>query len=408
MKKRLNKSLVILLAFLIIFTGQSPVFAQQTLESEANVKSLLVANADTGEVYYAKDTDTSYGVASMSKMMTYLVIKDELEEGLYKEDDLVKVTDAASKYAQPGYSKMDLVTGEIISIKNLLTGLMVVSANDAAAALAIKSSGTEDAFAKKMNEKAVEIGLENSIFVNASGLTISGDGEDVVDRYNQMSANDIYKLAKEIYNKYPETAEYSKQKQLIMTERNFIGEPSHNLFEVIPVLSGIKTGFTDVAGYNFTGYVDMKKLDPDKDFDIITVVIGASTPKVRREATQELIKYVNNNYSYRDLINYEKQLPIVYFNSSRTARKSIPLYLEKPFYGIYENSKTVQMDYEVYQDKTAPFEDGEVMGKVTIKSDGKIIGEVNLINKGFKAKLDTASLIIRKVKAIIKDLVLLF
>ena len=201
MKRKVS---IVLLALIMVFTSFSFSHAQG-ISNEENISSFLVANAGTGEIYYSKDEDKVYGVASMSKLMTYLIVREELDEGLYKNTDKVEITQEAARLAIPGYSRMDLVVGEQVSIQDLLDGLIVVSGNDAAVALAINSSGSDSAFAEKMNLKAKELGLTNSQFVNSSGLTeyVDENGKDVV-KYNTMSANDLFLLAKEIINKYPE------------------------------------------------------------------------------------------------------------------------------------------------------------------------------------------------------------
>lgn len=405
MKRKVS---IVLLALIMVFTSFSFSHAQG-ISNEENISSFLVANAGTGEIYYSKDEDKVYGVASMSKLMTYLIVREELDEGLYKNTDKVEITQEAARLAIPGYSRMDLVVGEQVSIQDLLDGLIVVSGNDAAVALAINSSGSDSAFAEKMNLKAKELGLTNSQFVNSSGLTeyVDENGKDVV-KYNTMSANDLFLLAKEIINKYPEISKYSEIEQLIQPQRNFIGEHTHSLFKNIPSLRGLKSGFTEEAGYNFTGYVDMSAQIPGQNFKLITIVIGANTVKIRRDATQELITYVSDRYEFKDMAGFDKQLPVTDFISTHTRNKNIPLYVEKPLEGVFAKNLTPSLSYVLDEEAKAPFEDGQVLGELTVKVEGKEIGKVNLINKGYKPRLSFSALIFEYLKDFVKSLMLIF
>lgn len=405
MKKKVS---IILLALIFVFTSFVPAFAQ-VLTNEEQIASFLVANAKTGEIYYSKNEDQVFGVASMSKLMTYLIIKDELAKGLYKESDIVEITEESARLSVPGNSRMDLEVGEMLTVKDLLDGLIVVSGNDASVALAIKSAGSDKAFAEKMNQRAKELGLNDSTFVNASGLTeyVEKDGEEVQE-YNKMSANDLFKLSMEIINTYPEISEYSKMEQLIMPERNFVGDHTHTLFKSIPSLRGLKSGFTDEAGYNFTGYVDMDAQIPGQKYKLVTIVIGADTVGSRRDATQELITYVSDRYDYKDAVGYEKQIPVTDFVSNHTKTKTFPLYAEKPLDGLYPKGSTPSLSYVLDEDAKAPFEDGKVLGELTVKVGDKEVGKVNLINKGYKPRLSFINMVYESLKDFVKSLMLLF
>ena len=432
MIKRIKKALMLTIAIFLAINSINFSYAvgeDELHELESQVGTMIAVNPDTNEIYYAKNEDFIVPIASMSKLMTYLVIKDELTAGKFKITDKVKITKESAKYAAPGNAKMDLKEGELISIENLLNGMMVVSANDAAAALAIKSAGTEAAFAKKMNDKAAEIGLTNYLFVNASGLTDEHDKVTVVEReekaangkkekkklevkskelaFNKMSALSLMNLAKHIVVKYPEIEKYSKLEQLVMPDRNFIGDHTHGMYKSVPGLIGLKTGYTDEAKFNFTGYVDMEGYQPGQKFRLITVVTGAQTAKLRSKATKALIKYVNDNYKYADISGFESKRPITYYQSGKTIDTRFPLYLEKGIVGVYPKDAEVDIDYTVEKGKQPPFKDGQVLGQATIKYKGKKIGNINLINKGNKDEMDFLTRTLESVKDFIKKLMLI-
>lgn len=412
MKKKLKSLTASLLVIVLLFTFSPQVIATGEVnikDIETRVQALLVANPETGEIYYSKFPTKILGIASMTKMLTYLVIKDEIAQGLYKLTDTVKITEEAAKYAAPGNSKMDLIVGEVITIEDLLKGLMIVSGNDAATALALKSSKTIKDFVVKMNAKAKEIGLTDYHFINPTGLSeYKKVGNKKVADYNKLPAVGLLKLAAHIVSKYPEVEEYGKLPNLSMPERNFVGEHTTSLFKSLPGLRGLKTGFTDEAKWNFTGYVDLDEFHPGQKFKLVTVVTGAETPKVRDEATRALVQYVDNNYQYKDILGYDKQYPVVDFEARDTIDGTFPLYLDRPIEGIFAKRVNPEISYTLFEDKKAPFEDGEILGEVIIKYEGKELDKVNLINKGYKPKLNAINRTIEFLKDIIRKLMLVF
>lgn len=437
MVKKLNSLLAILLAFFLVMTGvnNSHAVGEEVFDDfDGVIGTMIVANAETGEVYYEKNSDDLVGIASMSKLMTYLIVKDEISEGKYKLTDPVTITFDSAKHAVPGNAKMDLTVGEVISVEDLLKGLMIVSGNDAAAALAINSAGSEDEFAKKMNAKAEELGLQSYEFVNASGLTdeivkkadgtiIEKANDEEVDtardaaaqstdtiisqKYNKMSARSLMMLTKQIVTKYPEVLEYHNMEQLVMPERDFVGNQTHNMYKSIPGLMGLKTGFTEEAKFNFTGYVDMNGHEKGQKFKLITVVTGADNYGIREKCTKELINYVSKNYFYGDVTGYYDKNPVTYYQSGQTKQTRFPLFLEKPIEGIFPRGAKVEMNYEIEKGIKAPYNEGQVLGKATFWYDGKELGKVNLINKSQLEKMNFGQTFIESAKDFVKKLMLI-
>ncbi|MDO5026830.1 MAG: D-alanyl-D-alanine carboxypeptidase family protein [Tissierellia bacterium] len=411
MKKK-SRILSFILAFLILLSSPNLVFSKvndELLELEDYSQALLVANPETDEIYYSKNADKVLGIASMTKMMTYILVKEDLAQGKYKLQDLVKVDAEVAEYAEPGNSRMELAEGEKISVENLLAGLMVVSGNDAAVALAKKSAKTIKAFTERMNAKAKELGLNDAYFINPTGLSedVTKSGKKLTD-FNRMSAMSLYKLAKYLVNNFPEVADYSKLENLSMPKRNFLGDHTHDMYQSIPGLLGLKTGFTLEAMYNFTGYVDMNQFDKGQDYKLITVVTGADTAYVREKATRALIQQVNDNYEYRDLLNYDLQFPVVDFEARDTKEGTFPLYLEKPVRGVYPKGAKPEISYEIFEDKKAPFEDGEALGQVTVSYEGRQLDKINLVNKGYKPRLNFFSRLLASFKDLVRKLMLIF
>lgn len=408
-KKRIL-SIVLVLIIVLTSGGISQAKASEEIaEIEGQTQALLVANPDTNQIFYSKNPKKVLGIASMTKMMTYLLVKDDLSQGKYKAEDLVKIDEETAEFAAPGNSRMELKVGEQVSVEDLLKGLMVVSGNDAATALAKKSAKTVKEFSERMNAKAKELGLEDAHFINPTGLseekTINNKKE--VD-YNKMSAISLLKLAQHIVVKYPEVADYGKLENLSMPDRNYVGDHTHNMYQSIPGLLGLKSGYTLEAMYNFTGYVDMNQFHKGQKFKLITVVTGAETEQIREKATRALIQYVDDNYEYKDILDYDLQFPVVDYEARDTKAGTFPLYLEKPVEGLFPKGAEPEITYEIFENKKAPYEDGEALGEVTVKYENIELGKINLINKGYKAKLNFFSRFLGSFKDLVRKLMLIF
>ena len=184
--------LSLILIFSICFVGTAKSYAIFGIENKTTAS--LIGDAKSGALFVVENVDEALPVASISKLMTFYLVKEKIAEGKLKLEDKVKISTTAS--AEEG-SSLNLKAGEEITIKDLLDGLMIVSGNDSAVALSEAVGETESKFVTMMNEKAKELGLENSTFTNASGLTKNGQD-------NKMSTRDNYTLAKTIIEKYPE------------------------------------------------------------------------------------------------------------------------------------------------------------------------------------------------------------
>lgn len=330
----------------MVFTNlNSQIFAQEEGEIEDSIV-YLVGSLEEEQVFL-----DSYGinepraVASMSKLMTYYLVMESIEASKYGLDTIVTVQREVHPYTAPGNSRMDLVVGEKISVKDLLDGLMIVSANDRAVCLSIFDSGSEEAFVKKMNDKAKELNLTNSTFVNSHGL------EDKEGKSNSMSPVDLYKLTFKICKDYPEVLKYSRVDELVQANRDFKKPATALEFSLIPGFLGLKTGYTDSAGRCFTGVFDLSEFDSSKDFSIITIVMNASSEKSRLDATRELVKRTSENFHRQVVLDTQKPVDIIYDYSMEEVeielfpKEDVSMILKD---GIYAN---IKLDYDLPDDK---------------------------------------------------------
>ncbi len=395
MKKRF---LSLILTFVLIITFV-PFSYAANFTYEKQIKSMLIVDVNSDKILYKKNIDKAVPIASMSKIMSLLVLKDAIKDGKIKMTDIVTITENSAKYNMPGYSSFDLVKGEKVSVENLLKASMIVSGNDATAALAIHLAGSEEKFAKLMNDKAKELKLKNSSFINPTGLTIEKDKKKI---FNKMSADDLFKLSKHLYKKYPEIEEYGKIAVLDVAERKYSRKSTLPLRDKQPGLIGLKTGYTEEAGYCFAGIFDLSKNEKKINTKIFTLVIGADSEEMRAITTNELIDFTLNNFYLNDEINKDKFITEIYVPNS--VDKYINLYPSENFKEIIKKGTIIDSEYKIKEGIYAPLEDGQVIGEIKLFENGKQIKKINLINKGYKSKESFISNIISKIKTFFDDL----
>lgn len=286
---------------------------------QLSAHSAILIDADSGQVMYEKDSDTAYAPASMSKMMTEYLVFKAVEEGKLSWDQTITVTENAA--SQVG-SRIFLAVGDKHTVEQLYIAMAVGSANDASVQLAEAVAGSEEAFAKLMNETAAELGMTNSHFINATGL----DRADMPEKYRptsiegetMMSARDAATLAYHIIKEDPKFLEYSKIQTYQFRERdtdpivnyNWMLEsnkdvPSFRKFAYEGV-DGLKTGHTSSAGNCFTGTA---LRDGTRLIAVVMGVEGSSTDGKRFLETATLFDYGFNNFEKKTVIDAKTAVP---------------------------------------------------------------------------------------------------
>lgn len=244
--------------------------------------SAILINANDGEVLFDKNIHESKAVASMSKIMTELLVLEALDAEIVDWDDSVAISDYAYTISrQPGFASIQLKQDQSYSVRELFHAMAVSSANGATIALAETVAESEEEFVMLMNEKAESLKLNDTNFVNSTGLTNHDlqdyHSSDSIDDYNQMSASDLATLTRYIINQYPDLLDVTKQTEFIVQEETYknsnwmLPETETNFANIdvtFPDVDGLKTGFTSDAGYGFTGTV---QIDGSR---FISVVIG--------------------------------------------------------------------------------------------------------------------------------------
>lgn len=329
--------------------------------------SMILMEPSTGQVIYEKNANERRSPASITKIMTLLVIFDELADGTITLEDEV-VTSAYAK--SMGGSQVFLEEGEIQTVDTLIKCIAVASGNDACVAMAEKISGSEAEFVNKMNEKAVALGLENTHFCDCSGLSDSDD--------HYTTAKDVAVMSKELISKYPQIHEYSTIWMEDITHvtkkgsETFTLSSTNKLLKQYPYTTGLKTGSTDKAKYCLSATAKYN------DMELVAVVMGAPDPTTRFSEAQTLLEYGFANCSiYKDDAEIaQNTIPI-----TGAIQKEASIGAEGNF--TYLNTKgadvsSITKKAELPETVEAPAVKGTRVGEIGYYLNGEKIGSVDI------------------------------
>lgn len=381
MKKLMNR--IWILPLIAVLLCQQVGFAAVGIED--HVQSYVLGDYETGEILESFQADTPKPMASISKLMTYYVVMDQLKAGTLQLEDTVTITKEMEEV--PG-SNFGLVTGEVLTVKSLLEGLMVVSGNDAAYALAVKISGSEPAFVELMNQKAKSLGLEKAMFYNASGLQ---QGE----HQNTMTTEEIFKMSQSLMSDYPEVLAYSNIRSIHMPERNYSAESTIPLVGEMMGVDGLKTGFTDEAGYCLVSTIDVSKTGNGGEFRLIGVVMGTHSIEARKEYTRQLLQYGLDHYSIRTIV--DANVPIETITVPAAKIPTVPVYATESLRMLSKREKRyiLETNFEPFK---APLKSGDIVGTLTVSDGPNQLTEMDLVLKNDVPKANFFTRLFRAVE----------
>lgn len=331
-----------------------------------NSESSILIDYSTGEILYEKDAYLELAPASMTKIASLLIIMEYIDEGKLSLDDTVVISANA---ASMGGSQVYLEEGESYSVDELIKSVAIASANDAVVALAEKVAGTVENFVSLMNAKCEEIGCLNTNFMNPHGLDEDG---------HYSSAYDMALLAKELIN-YETILEYTSLYEDYLT-RNDGSQTwlvnTNKLLRYYIGVDGLKTGYTDNAGYCITTTIEKN------DFRLISVVMNSETSTTRSADTISLLDYGYSNYSVFIVKSKDESIGSVSVNGGKVT--DVDLYLSEDAADlkyINEDNKTYEVVYDI-DNLEAPLSSGDVVGVATIiDNEGNQISEVDVVVK---------------------------
>jgi D-alanyl-D-alanine carboxypeptidase (penicillin-binding protein 5/6) len=367
----MKKSVVIVSIIFTLLLGMNiPAFAEEGEENERDqlnlapeAKTAILMERDTGEVLFDKNADEKLPPASMTKVMTLLLIMEELENGNLSYDETIRISERA---ASMGGSQIFLEEGEEMTVEDLLKGVAIASGNDASVALAERIAGSEEAFVKKMNERVEELELKNTKFQNSTGLPAD-------DHYS--TSYDMAMMAKELL-KYDTITDYTSiyEDYLRQGEDNeFWLVNTNKLVRFYPGVDGLKTGFTNEAKYCLTATAEKN------DMRVITVVMGAETTKERNAAVSQMLDYAFNHFETKKL--FEKGQTITNLQLLKAQDKDIEIVASESISTLHakgESTEDITTEVKFDQNITVPLKKGEQVGTLYVKKGEDILSESGL------------------------------
>lgn len=273
-------------------TEQSFCVSPEWLEEEGyfqGVNSVLVGDAESGEVYYSYQADTGYAIASTTKLMTYAVVMDAVSNGEISLEDIVTCSERVEALANSSDGVIKLKEGQEITVYELLVGLLLPSSNESALALAEYVCGSEKAFVERMNTKALNMGLKTAHFYNSNGLPSYTDSVVPAKRQNRMSAEDMFALSRYLLTIYPQITEITSMKSCLLPSIQREVNNSNPLLYNMKEVDGLKTGTTNKAGYCLV--TSLKADGVDGEHHLVIVLLGAEGAPDRGRVSELLARY---------------------------------------------------------------------------------------------------------------------
>lgn len=374
-----------ILILLLLFISIPLVKAEETEDLAPNAKSAIMIEASTGEILFQKNKDEKLAPASMTKMMSMLLIMEEIENGNLKWDEMITTSEKASSM---GGSQIFLKVGEKMTVEDLLKGVAIASGNDAVVALAERVSGSEEQFVKRMNIRAKDLGLKNTNFINATGLT--GDN-------HYSSAYDMSLIAKELV-KHEKILEFTSTYEDYLrkdTKSPFWLVNTNRLVRFKEGVDGLKTGFTDEAGYCLTA--TMKK----DNMRLITVVMKEENTSKRSADTTKMLDYGFNIYMVQTILDEKTTIEKKKVELGKTLTTEI---VPKENITILNKKSDDQKNitYKTNINKIiAPVKKGDKVGTIDIIEDNNIISTIDATVKEDISKANILTIYLRNLKEII-------
>ena len=373
----------IIYIFILFIFPLSLIHAQDLAE---NAISSVIMEYSTGKVLYEKNANQRLAPASMTKIMTMLLTMEAIDDGKINMDDNINISKVASDM---GGSQMFLEANTSIKLKELVKGVAIASANDAAVALAEAVGGSVDNFVNMMNEKAKELGLTNTSFKNPHGLDEEG---------HLSTANDMAVMARELI-KHKEILNYTA------TYEDYFNKPdgsrtwlvnTNKLVRFYKGVDGLKTGYTEGAGYCLTATASKNGIR------FITVVMGEPSSDQRSYDTSDMLNYAFNTYRLNTILSKDNELGKVKIEKGNIEEGTI--ILNDDITEVEEiSSDKKEYSYNIKLDKVvAPVKNGNKIGTVEIiDNEGLVVKEVDLTIKEDVRKINVMEIFIKNVKTFI-------
>jgi len=374
-----KKTVVLIIAVLLLMNSATIIaVAEESPHSDDfdfDCKSAILIDATTGTVLYESNADQALPPASVTKIMTLLLIMEEIDRGALKYTDTVT---ASSYAASMGGSQIYLKEGEQMSVEDLIKSVVIASANDAAVALAEHICGSEEAFVQRMNDKAEKLGMKNTYFENTNGL------DDTTTKH-LISARDIAIMSRELI-KYEKILEFSSTWMESIRNGEFGLTNTNRLVRFYKGATGLKTGSTDKAKFCVSATAKRGNMH------LICVVMGASSSDTRNSIATQLLNWGFANYELFEDSEHDLS-PI----KVRSGTENLCRISPKQFACVVKKGTAdkIEKRIKIPTSISAPINKGDSIGEIEYYLNGNLIGKTEVISEVNVNKIDYSSLFVR-------------
>ena len=350
---------------------------------EVAAKSAVLIDAATGTVLHEQSAHEPLAPASVTKVMTMLLIMEAIDSGKLRWEDTVTASETA---AAKGGSQIYLKAGETMSVSDMVKSIAVSSANDCACAMAEHLAGSEAAFVEQMNQRAAQLGMEDTHFVNCTGLDDEPEAAS-----HKTSAADIAIMSRELLTKHPDIKKYTTIWMDTVRGGTFGLSNTNKLVRFYSGATGLKTGFTSSAGYCLSASAMRDGME------LIAVVMGSETSQARCAACKSLLDYGFANFA---LVTPEVESGQVSVKlGTQDTVRAVPV--QRPQLLIDKTQKdSVHTTIELKEQIDAPVSQGQRLGTLTVKAGEQVLQQIPLVAEASVPRLSFGQLYLKLLRQI--------
>ncbi|MGM0370767.1 MAG: D-alanyl-D-alanine carboxypeptidase family protein, partial [Bacillota bacterium] len=385
-----NKLLVISSLLITLLFSSVTIGAQET-DFELKSKSAILMDFKSGRVIYQKNPTEKLPPASITKIMTMILVMEALDEGRANLNDTVMVSERA---ANMGGSQIWLEAGEQMKLENLLKAVAIVSANDACLALAEYLHGTEEEFLEKMNQKAKSLGLENTKFYNTNGLPIN----DQTNKENYTTAYDVALMTRELL-KYPQILKYTSVWIDHLREGESFLRNTNELVRFYDGVDGLKTGYTSQAGFCLAATAKRKGMR------FISVIMKAPNSETRFNESKNLLSYAFNIHKSLAITKAGEVIDELEVFKGKKDKVTVVAQNKLAVSVLKGEEEKLTKRIILDQQLVAPIKSGAKLGKIIVAKNDEKLGEVSLVAKNDIEKDNVFGIIFKLLSSFITKFV---
>ena len=369
------------LIVLVLIAGVLPAAANAL---EVKAKSALLMDVTTGTVLFEQNAHEALAPASVTKVMTLLLVMEAIDSGVMGWQDTVTASEEA---ASKGGSQIFLKAGETMTVEEMVKSVAVSSANDCACALAEHIAGSESAFVEKMNSRAAELGMQDTRFVNCTGLD-----DDPAAKDHKTSAHDIAVMSRELLKNHPDIKKYTTIWMDTVRNGQFGLSNTNKMVRFYSGATGLKTGFTSAAGYCLSASALREGME------LVAVVMGCESSADRFAACKALLDHGFASYALIMPELPDVQTVPVKLGTEESVNAVLgqqgPMLIDKA------QRKSVTTEVELQPEVAAPVSKGQALGTLTVKSGDQILMRLPLVAEKPVMKVSWGSLFVKVLKSI--------